>query len=157
MVCPSFSPWTGSVSCVKFYRADDKIHLDCEIKTGRNIKQMIMRALQYATSDPKGPVYVSAAREVLEEDIEPYHLDMSIWDPIKLGSLPDEAVHEITHALVSAQNPLIVTGYCGRNHNAVRELVKLADSLPIRVLDTSGSDMCFPANHRGGYKYWQCI
>lgn len=111
---------------------------------------MIMRALQHAMSDPKGPVYVCAAREVLEEDIEPYHLDMSVWDPIKLGSLPDEAVDEITHALVGAQNPLIVTGYSGRNHNAVRELVKLADNLPIRVLDTSGSDMCFPANHRGG-------
>lgn len=38
-----------------------------EIKTGRNIKQMVYRALQFATSDPKGPVYLMAAREVLEE------------------------------------------------------------------------------------------
>jgi thiamine pyrophosphate-dependent acetolactate synthase large subunit-like protein len=38
-----------------------------EIKTGRNIKQMVSRALQFATSDPKGPVYLMAAREVLEE------------------------------------------------------------------------------------------
>lgn len=122
--------------------------IDCEIKTGKNIKQMVMRALQYATSDPKGPVYICAAREVLEEDIEPYQLDMSVWGPVSLGALPESAVEEITHALVGAQNPLIVTGYVGRNHNAVRELVKLADMLPIRVLDTTGSDMCFPANHR---------
>ena len=38
-----------------------------EIKTGRNIKQMVSRALQFATSDPKGPAYLMAAREVLEE------------------------------------------------------------------------------------------
>lgn len=38
-----------------------------EIKTGRNIKQMVRRALEFATSDPKGPAYLMAAREVLEE------------------------------------------------------------------------------------------
>ena len=118
------------------------------MKTGKNIKQMMMRALQFASSDSKGPVYLCAAREVLEEDIEPYHLDISVWEPVALGSLPESAVEEITHALLGAQNPLIVTGYVGRNHNAVRELVSLADTLPIRVLDTCGSDMCFPANHR---------
>jgi thiamine pyrophosphate-dependent acetolactate synthase large subunit-like protein len=40
-----------------------------EIKTGRNIKQMVRRALEFATSDPKGPAYLMAAREVLEEVI----------------------------------------------------------------------------------------
>lgn len=38
-----------------------------EIKTGRNIKQMVNRALELSLSDPKGPVYLTAAREVLEE------------------------------------------------------------------------------------------
>ncbi|KAF8461677.1 thiamine diphosphate-binding protein [Kalaharituber pfeilii] len=127
----------------------DYCRYECEVKTGKNIKQMIMRALQYATSDPKGPVYISAAREVLEEDIEPYHLDMSVWGPVAPAALPENAVKEIAVALVGAQNPLVVTGYVGRNHNAVRELVKLADTLPIRVLDTNASDMCFPSTHPG--------
>ena len=109
---------------------------------------MVMRALQFATSDPKGPVYVCAAREALEEDLQPYKLDMSVWGPTILGMIPDSAIEEITHALIGAQNALIVTGYVGRNKNTVGELVKLADTLPIRVLDTGGSDMCFPANHR---------
>ncbi|KAI5783166.1 thiamine pyrophosphate enzyme, N-terminal TPP binding domain-containing protein [Peziza echinospora] len=122
---------------------------ECEIKTGKNIKQMIMRALQFATSDPKGPVYLSAAREVLEEEIEPYHLDQAVWDPVQPCALPESAVEEITHALLKAKNPLIITGYVGRNHEAVRELVKLADTLPVRVLDTIGSDMSFPAGHCG--------
>jgi hypothetical protein len=36
---------------------------------------MVSRALQFATSDPKGPAYLMAAREVLEE--------VSIYSPNK--------------------------------------------------------------------------
>jgi len=39
---------------------------DNEIRTGRNLKQIVHRALQIAGSDPKGPVYLMAAREVLD-------------------------------------------------------------------------------------------
>lgn len=38
-----------------------------EVKSGRNIKEMVNRALELALSDPKGPSYLTAAREVLEE------------------------------------------------------------------------------------------
>ena len=40
-----------------------------EVRTGRNVKQLIHRAMQFAHSDPKGPVYLMAAREVLEEQV----------------------------------------------------------------------------------------
>lgn len=120
-----------------------------EIKTGKNIKQMVNRALSFATSDPKGPVYLVAAREVLEEEIEPYHLNQGVWGPIGPAALSDDAVSEISRALLSAENPLVVTGYAGRNRDTVKELVRLAASVPgLRVLDTLGSDMCFPADHR---------
>lgn len=119
-----------------------------EIKTGKNIKQMINRALSFAMSDPKGPVYLTAAREVLEEEIEPYHLDQSVWDPIGPTALSEDAVERLADAFLEAKEPLILTGYAGRTQNATRELIKLCDSLSgIRVLDTLGSDMCFPANH----------
>lgn len=38
-----------------------------EVKSGRNIKEMVNRALEFTLSDPKGPSYLMAAREVLEE------------------------------------------------------------------------------------------
>ncbi len=44
---------------------------DAELRTGRNIKQMTWRALQFAQSDPKGPVYLMGAREVMEETLDP--------------------------------------------------------------------------------------
>ena len=120
-----------------------------EIKTGKNIKQMVNRALQFATSDPKGPTYLVGAREVMEEDISPYHLDQGVWEGVSPAALPQEGVELIVALLAAAQAPLIITGYSGRNHTTVPELVQLAEGIPgIRVLDTLGSDVCFPYSHQ---------
>ncbi|KAH7162181.1 thiamine pyrophosphate enzyme, N-terminal TPP binding domain-containing protein [Dactylonectria estremocensis] len=119
-----------------------------EIKTGTNVKQMVNRALQFATSDPQGPVYLCGAREVMEADITPYSLNREHWDPVELGGLPKSAVTKIAEALASAKEPLLVTGYSGRNHSIPAALVELANTVKgLRVLDTGGSDMCFPADH----------
>ncbi|KAI1170074.1 thiamine pyrophosphate enzyme [Nemania sp. FL0916] len=121
-----------------------------EIKTGTNIKQMVNRALQFARSDPQGPVYLLGAREVMEQEIAPYSLDQSLWDPVELGGLPPKAAVAIAEALLGAEKPLLITGYSGRNHKAPAALVELANTIKgLRVLDTGGSDMCFPASHPG--------
>lgn len=119
-----------------------------EIQTGLNSKEPIGRALQFASSSSKGPVYVAAAREVLAEKIQPYSLEKAKWVPIGPSALPDDAVHEITEALVNAQRPLVITGYSGRDHRTPALLVELADKIPgLRVHDTGGSDMSFPFDH----------
>lgn len=119
-----------------------------EIKFGRNVKQMVGRALQFAASDPAGPVYLFGSREAMEEEIEPYELDMGQWRKVGPAALPENAVLEIAEMLAQAQNPLVVTGYSGRNADSVHAMVKLADTIPgLQVLDTGGSDMCFPADH----------
>ncbi|KAI9798498.1 MAG: hypothetical protein M1833_004765 [Piccolia ochrophora] len=120
-----------------------------EIKSGKNVKQMVNRALQFAMSDPKGPVYLVGAREPMEEEIDPYQLIQDHWSPIQPSALSEAAVSQICNALVAAEEPLLITGYSGRNHAAVPELVKLADTVKgLRVLDTGGCDMCFPSDHR---------
>ncbi|KAF2772238.1 thiamine diphosphate-binding protein [Teratosphaeria nubilosa] len=119
-----------------------------EIKRGRNVKQIVNRALSFATSEPKGPVYLVGAREAMEEEIEPYEVDQAHWRPVELGGLTAKQLDFVSEALVQAEQPLLITGYSGRNHKAVNALVELANTVPgLRVLDTGGSDMCFPANH----------
>ncbi|KAJ5190621.1 uncharacterized protein N7498_009606 [Penicillium cinerascens] len=119
-----------------------------ELKSGKNVKQMVNRALQFATSDPQGPVYLVGAREIMEEDIEPYQLNQKVWGPVAPCALPASGVELIASEIAAAKNPLIVVGYTGRQAESVTELVTLANSFKgIRVLDTGGSDMCFPANH----------
>lgn len=119
-----------------------------EFKTGKNVKQIVNRALQFATSDPKGPVYLVGAREVMEEEVEPYTLNRNVWGPVGPSALPPQGVEQIAAELVAAKEPLVIVGYTGRVASAVKELVTLADTVKgLRVLDTGGSDMCFPANH----------
>lgn len=119
-----------------------------EIKSGKNVKQMVNRALQFATSDPQGPVYLVGAREVMEEDIEPYQLNQNVWGPVQPAALPPSGVELVASELAAAKSPLVVVGYTGRKPQAVTELVTLATTFKgIRVLDTGGSDMCFPADH----------
>lgn len=119
-----------------------------EIRTGLNVKQTVGRALQFAMSAPKGPVYLCSAREVLAEEIEPHSLDQDQWGPIGPGALPENALHNIATALVRAEHPLVITGYSGRDRRTPDLLVALADLVPgIRIQDTGGSDMCFPFSH----------
>ncbi|RJE25976.1 Thiamine pyrophosphate enzyme [Aspergillus sclerotialis] len=120
-----------------------------EIRTGRNIKQMVNRSLQFAKSDPPGPVYLTAGREVLEEELEPYQVDQSQWGAVKPTSLPEEGVKSIAELLVFAESPLVIVGHTGRKHTAHPELVELANNVPgLRVLDCLGSDVSFPFSHR---------
>ncbi|KAI0449936.1 thiamine pyrophosphate enzyme [Xylaria acuta] len=108
----------------------------------------IGRALQFANSAPKGPVYITSAREVLAQKLEPYSLHQDQWVPIGPSALPPDAVHDISIALVQANCPLIITGYSGRDRRTPDLLIALADLIPgIRVHDTGGSDVCFPFSH----------
>ncbi|KAL8953600.1 MAG: hypothetical protein Q9222_000526 [Ikaeria aurantiellina] len=120
-----------------------------EIKTGKNIKQLVNRALQFATSDPKGPVYLTGAREVMEEELEPYQISQEQWSRVITGPLPVPAVEEIANALVDAELPMVVTGFTGRHQDSVAELVQLADQIKgLRVYDAGTTEMSFPFNHR---------
>jgi acetolactate synthase-1/2/3 large subunit len=118
-----------------------------EIRTGKNLKQVIHRALQIAQSDPKGPVYLVAPREVLEEETAPVSIDMNGWREISPSAIDPHKIPQIAAALLAAKRPLIVTSYIGRNPNAVAELVKLSERLAIPVLESCPYRMNFPADH----------
>lgn len=112
---------------------------DAELRTGRNIKQMTWRALQFAQSDPMGPVYLMGAREVMEEALDPAaQAELAVEDfaPIAPAALPQEAVHALLTDLAGARRPLIVTSYLGRNTGAVGELQRLVGPLGIGVIES---------------------
>ena len=121
---------------------------DNEVRTGKNIKQIVHRAMQFAHSDPKGPVYLVGAREVMEEEIpSPTRIDVAEWQPIAPSALPPDAIGRIVEALSKAKRPLVVTSYVGRNQAAVAELVRLCERLGIGVLESVPSAMNFPHDH----------
>ena len=120
---------------------------DAEIRTGRNIKSMVHRAMQFARSDPKGPTYLMAAREVLEEQVPALPDDHAAWQAIRPAALAPDDVAELAAALLQAKRPLVVTSYLGRNPHAVPELVRLCERLGMAVLDSVPNTVNFPVTH----------
>jgi acetolactate synthase-1/2/3 large subunit len=118
-----------------------------EIRVGANAAQIVRRALQFAHSEPRGPVYITAAREVLETEVARVHLDAAQWQPLAPAGLNPDAARAIAGALVQAEQPLIVTSYLGRSARAVQELLGLAEQLGIGVLESVPNYMNFPATH----------
>jgi acetolactate synthase-1/2/3 large subunit len=108
---------------------------------------MVYRALQFATSEPRGPVYLMGAREVMEEEIAPPSVDACDWQPIAPAALHPDAIAPILDALSGAARPLVVTSYLGRNPAAVGQLVLLATRLGAGVLESVPSALNFPHDH----------
>lgn len=121
---------------------------DNEVRTGRNVKQLVHRAMQFAGSEPRGPVYLMGAREVMEEELaEPVTIDPGQWGPLAPAALPEAAVGTILDAVAEAERPLVVTSYVGRNPEAVPELVRFCERLGIGVLESVPNAMNFPHDH----------
>jgi acetolactate synthase I/II/III large subunit len=131
------------------------VKYDNEIRTGRNVKQLVHRALQIARSDPPGPVYLVGPREVMEEPLEPYTVDPAHYLPVEPAALSAETVTTIATALARARHPLVVTSYLGRNPDAVPVLVELAELLALPVLESAAFCVNFPGDHplHCGYQF----
>ena len=119
---------------------------DHEIRSGANIKQIVHRALQLASSDPTGPVYLAAAREVMEQEVARVAIDRARWRPTARAPLPEDGVVEIAEALTEARRPVIVTSYLGRNRTAVSALETLCRSVGVGVIESAPSAMNLPVD-----------
>src|SRR5699024_4972722 len=68
---------------------------DNEIRTGKNVKQLVHRSLQIAKSEPQGPVYLTGPREAMEEKTEPVEIDLKLWEPISPSALPEQDINDL--------------------------------------------------------------
>jgi acetolactate synthase I/II/III large subunit len=118
-----------------------------EIRTGRNASEILRRALQIACSEPAGPVYLTATREVLEETVPAQPAPGDWWTPVAPAALAPQTADEIASALAGAQAPLVLTSYLGRDTTAVPELVRLCELAAIGVIESFPLHVNFPADH----------
>lgn len=118
-----------------------------DIRTAANAPQIVHRALQLARSAPAGPVYVTAAREVLEEQAPDPGLAVDRWRPIDPSPAPESVAEELFTALSTAAHPLIITTYLGRSQDSVPGLVMLAERLGVTVVEHNAEVMNFPREH----------
>jgi acetolactate synthase I/II/III large subunit len=118
-----------------------------EVRSGRNAKQLVHRALQIARSEPPGPAYLVAAREVMEETIPAQPDQRQWWSPVAPMALAPQVADEIAAALTEASAPLVVTSYLGRDTSAVAALTELCELAAVGVIESVPMRMNFPADH----------
>jgi acetolactate synthase I/II/III large subunit len=119
---------------------------DNEFRSAHNVKQIVHRSLQLAHSDPKGPVYLVGAREVMEAETKSVAFDVDEWPPIAPTPLAETAITSLVDAFQKAARPLVLTSYVGRNPAAVIELVRFCGRLGVGVLESVPSYVNFPHN-----------
>ncbi|MDE2514409.1 MAG: thiamine pyrophosphate-requiring protein [Rhodospirillales bacterium] len=118
---------------------------DNELRSARNIRALVHRALQFAESDPQGPTYLMAAREVLAEEAPEATPHPAAWPRIAPAALAPADAAAIAQALAAARRPLVVTSYLGRSAAGFAALADLARAVGIGVLDSVPSAVNFPA------------
>jgi acetolactate synthase-1/2/3 large subunit len=111
---------------------------------------MVSRLLQVAMSEPKGPVYLALPRETTQLPY-PGVARFPTRDQlgVAVGTFPDpEHAKTIAKWLVKAENPLVMTERIGRDPQAVRELVRLAELLALPVSEPGNPQVLnFPTSH----------
>jgi thiamine pyrophosphate-dependent acetolactate synthase large subunit-like protein len=108
----------------------------------------MLRGYRIAMSDPTGPVYlcfdVTDQEAAIEKEVP--LPDPSRFRPPAPLQAETDAIKEAARLLASAQNPVILADYVGRNNEAVLSLVQLAELLAIPVIDL-GARLNFPNTH----------
>jgi acetolactate synthase-1/2/3 large subunit len=119
---------------------------DYNITAKDEIITAFRKAFTFATAEPCGPVYLTLPREFLwSQDALPSAKQQKTASETK-PKLDEKALAKAADILLKAENPLIVTGYSGRNADTVTALVELAETLASRVL-TTDIRVNFPNTH----------
>jgi acetolactate synthase-1/2/3 large subunit len=121
---------------------------DYELRNGRQLETVVDRALALATSEPKGPIYLSLPREVLAEPLPGFAYDMPARRVAAAAPGPDPAaIEEAARILADAENPLIVTASAGREPAAAAALAGLASRFAIPVVEHRPRHLSLAADH----------
>ncbi|MCA1647865.1 MAG: thiamine pyrophosphate-binding protein [Chloroflexi bacterium] len=106
------------------------------------------RGYRVALTEPQGPVYLCYDAQLQEDPLDrdiPLPAPTSARVPTRMAAEP-AALHRLAEMLVNAERPVILVEYLGRDHAAVPELVRLAESLAVPVVDVRARHN-FPTNH----------
>jgi len=119
---------------------------DHQLSADEDFSGALNKAFGIATTEPCGPVYLTLPRQVLWNKGDTPRISPSKTVKETTPKADAVALKKAAEILINAENPLIVTGYAGRNLESVALLVKLAETLSARVL-ASDVRVNFPNMH----------
>lgn len=120
-----------------------------DLERPETVARQLSRAFQLAAARPSGPVYLTAARELLMAPAPEPGLPSP--DPRRHGApaptSPDpQALRKAVGVLARSRRPVITTTRLGRDPEAVAALVAVADLLGAKVVERR-ERMNFPSTH----------
>lgn len=113
-----------------------------------SVAKSVIRGHRVAMSQPQGPVYIALDAMLQEDELTE---DVPLPDVRRLGAPtapgPDpEALGRLAELLVTAERPIMIPGFAGRDPRCFDHLVELAELVGIGVIDT-GVRLNFPNRH----------
>ena len=122
---------------------------DYELRRSDQLPDVIDRALEIAMSEPRGPVYLTLAREVLAAPFsgDPHTLQTPKTRAAASPQPSPEALNTAAAHLAGAKHPLIITGLSGRDTASVPLLVTVAERTGAAVVEFTRRAMNFPTDH----------
>ena len=118
---------------------------DYEVRRAEQIPQALSRALQLASSEPCGPVYLMLPREVTVEKAKTSTRRPSpCFEP---GPTP-KALEQASRLINSSENPVIITWRAGRKRRWFDSLANFADAKNIPVVNYAGETLNYPSSGR---------
>lgn len=107
------------------------------------VRPAVLRAAQIMNSEPKGPVFLTFARETLaapEQKADGSSRNAMIASP----ALDPVVAERFADAILAAERPVLITSYLGRDHAAVPLLAEFAEVCGIDVLEYNPTHMNMP-------------
>jgi acetolactate synthase-1/2/3 large subunit len=106
------------------------------------------RGYRVAMTQPQGPVYLCYDAQLQEDPLNreiPLPSQSAARVPTRMAADP-AALDCLTDLLMKAERPVILVEYLGRDHAAVPELIRLAETLAVPVVDVRARHN-FPSSH----------
>ena len=112
-------------------------------------QEAILRAVQIATTAPRGPVYVCFDAALQESKLEamPPLPDMARYRAAPPVRPSDEAINEAASLLSNARRPVLLMGRVSRSEEGWADRIKLAEKLNAEVLTDLKVGAAFPTAH----------
>jgi benzoylformate decarboxylase len=125
--------------------AEPLVKWGADVSLVDNIPLAFHRAFKTAQDIPTGPVLVGIPKNLMNETLDLEYRPHSCYSA---RSRPDpDDVNRAVEVLKTAQAPLMIVGSGVAKHEAVSEVVALAESIGAGVYQTWTTDMNFPTSH----------
>jgi acetolactate synthase-1/2/3 large subunit len=108
------------------------------LPSGVVVKEALRRAYTIMQSEPRGPVYLMMQRETLTQVWEAdqvRNLAADDYGTVAGGAADPAQIAMLAERLLAAENPILITGYAGRNAQAAALIAELAEFAAIALFE----------------------